>query len=400
MKILQISPKIPFPPDDGHKKSIFSVLKHLAMRGHTIDLLAYSHGINDPEIIGELEKYCRLIPVESGTEDSFTGALANIFEKAPYNFSKYRTKELEEKLIELFSKSEYDVVHVINAHLAWVIEIVNKYSKAKTILREENLELNIMKRFYERQSNPLVKLYSYSQYKKMKKYEPEICGKFDACVMISDIDKEQLLKLNSNANLFSVHIGIEEELFNLSKNEVIPNTLAAIGSLNWYPNLDGVNWFINSILPLIVERKNEVKFHLYGGGDKKKLMIPESVKNNIIIEGFIDDIWGSVLNKSLAIVPLRIGSGIRVKILEMLAAGENIISTSIGAEGIPLEKNHHLLIEDEPRKFAETILKFLNGEYDAEKLRSYGREFIKQNYTAEKTAEKFENIYLSLINKN
>jgi len=84
----------------------------------------------------------------------------------------------------------------------------------------------------------------------------------------------------------------------------------------------------------------------------------------------------------------------------MLAAGENIISTSIGAEGIPLEKNHHLLIEDEPRKFAETILKFLNGEYDAEKLRSYGREFIKQNYTAEKTAEKFENIYLSLINKN
>jgi len=124
-------------------------------------------------------------------------------------------------------------------------------------------------------------------------------------------------------------------------------------------------------LPLIVERKNEVKFHLYGGGDKKKLMIPESVKNNIIIEGFIDDIWGSVLNKSLAIVPLRIGSGIRVKILEMLAAGENIISTSIGAEGIPLEKNHHLLIEDEPRKFAETILKFLNGEYDAEKLRIY-----------------------------
>lgn len=400
MKILQISPKIPYPPDDGHKKSIFSVLKHLAKRGHQIDLLAYSHGKNDSEIITELEKYCRLIPVESSTENSIGGALTNIFQEAPYNFSKYRTKEFEEKLIELLSKNEYDIVHIINAHLAWVIEIVNKHSNAKTVLREENLELNIMRRFYERQSNPLIKFYSYIQYKKMKEYEPEICGKYDACVMISDIDKDQLLKLNPNANLFSVPIGIEEELFNLSKNEVMPNTLAAIGSLDWYPNLDGVNWFINSILPFIVERNSEVKFYLYGGGDSKKLMIPDSVKDNIIIEGFVDYIWSSVLNKSLAVVPLRIGSGIRVKILEMLAAGENIITTSIGAEGIPLEKDFHLLIEDEPLKFAETIIKYFNGEFDEEKLRSTGREFIKQNYTAEKTAERFENIYLSLINKN
>ncbi len=400
MKILQISPKLPYPPDDGHKKSIFSVLKYLAIRGHQIDLLAYSHGINDTEIIGELEKYCRLIPVESSTENTISGALANVFQKVPYNFSKYRTKELEEKLIELFSNNEYDIVHVINAHLAWVIEIVNKYSDSRTVLREENLELNIMKRFYERQSNPLIKFYSYLQYKKMKKYEPEICGKYDACVMISEIDKEQLSELNPNANLFSIPIGIEEELFNLSKNEVEPNSLAAIGSLDWYPNLDGVNWFINSIFPLVVESNSDVKFYLYGGGDRKKLIIPNSVKDNIIIEGFIDDIWGSVLNKSLAIVPLRIGSGIRVKILELLAAGENIITTSIGAEGIPVQKNHQLLIEDEPKKFADAILNYFNGDFDDEKLRINGREFIKQNYTAEKTAEKFENIYLSIINKN
>jgi glycosyltransferase involved in cell wall biosynthesis len=325
--------------------------------------------------------------------------LANIFQEVPYNFSKYRTKELEEKLINLLNGNEYDIVHVINAHLAWVIEIVNKYSDSRTVLREENLELNIMKRFYERQSNPLIKFYSYLQYKKMKVYEPEICGKYDACVMISEIDKEQLSELNPNANLFSIPIGIEEELFNLSKNEVEPNSLAAIGSLDWYPNLDGVNWFINSIFPLVVESNREVKFYLYGGGDREKLIIPNSVKDNIIIEGFIKDIWSSVLNKSLAVVPLRIGSGIRVKILELLAAGENIITTSIGAEGIPVQKNNQLLIEDEPKKFADAILNYFNGDFDDEKLRINGREFIKQNYTAEKTAEKFENIYLSIINK-
>ncbi|MCK9281432.1 MAG: glycosyltransferase family 4 protein [Melioribacteraceae bacterium] len=400
MKILQISPKIPYPPEDGHKKSIFTVLKYLSLRGHQIDLLAYSHDVSDPAIINEVEKYCRLISVESSTKNSVSGALTNLFQKMPYNFSKFRTKELEEKLIALLKDNEYDIVHVINAHLAWVIEIVKIYSKAKTVLREENLELNIMKRFYEKQSNPWIKFYSYIQYKKMKKYEPEICVKFDACVMISEIDKEHLEELNPRAKVFSIPIGIEEELFNLQKNEVVTNSLVAIGSLDWYPNLDGINWFINSVLPMIVEKNREAKLFIYGGGDSKKLLIPNSVKDNIIIEGFVDDIWSSVLSKSLAIVPIRIGSGIRVKILEMLAAGENIITTSIGAEGIPVKKDFHLLIEDKPIKFAETILRYFKGEFNSEQLRINGREFIKENYTAEKTAEKFETIYISLLNKN
>ncbi|MFA7288607.1 MAG: glycosyltransferase family 4 protein [Melioribacteraceae bacterium] len=395
-----ISPKIPCPPDDGHKKSIFNVLKYLSLREHQIDFLTYSHGVKEPSIINEVEKYCRLIPVESSTKNSIDGALTNLFQKEPYNFSKFRTKELEEKLIALLKENEYDIVHVINAHLAWVIGIVKKYSKAKTVLREENLELNIMKRFYEKQSNPLIKLYSYIQYKKMEKYEPEICGKFDACVMISEIDKGQLSELNPRAKVFSIPIGIEEELFKLSKIDVIPNTLVAIGSLDWYPNLDGINWFINTIFPLIIEKNSLVKLYLYGGGDYKKLLISESVKDYINIGGFVDDIWSSVLTKSLAVVPLRIGSGIRVKILEMLAAGQNIITTSIGAEGIPLKKNFHLLIEDEPIKFVETILTYFNGQFNSEEVRINGREFIKENYTAEKSAEKFENIYLSLLNKN
>jgi glycosyltransferase involved in cell wall biosynthesis len=393
MKILSISPKIPFPDNDGHTKSIFGLLKHLSMRGHQIDFVAYSQGKYDEKNINEIRKYATVHILNVLTQNRIDGIIKNLFSPVPYNISKYHRKVLKIFLQNYFKDNKVDIVHVTNAHMGWVVDEVRKLSKAKIVLRQENLELMIMKRYYKNQKNIFLKIYSWIQLKKFLKYEPSLCAKFDACVMMSKMDLDELIKYGSNIDAFVIPSGIESKLLSLKEDKIEPFSLYHYGSLEWYPNYDGVVWFINEILPDLVKEESKIKLYLYGNGISERLIIPEKLKEHIIVKGFIPDIWNEIKDKSLSIVPLRIGSGIRIKILELLASGKMVITTSLGKEGIPVEDNKHLLIADTADQFKEKILGYFNNDFNVERITSDGRELIKENYTWERIAERFEKLY-------
>jgi len=397
MKILQILPKIPYPPTDGHKKSMWGIIKHLSNKGHEIDIIAYKQNQNYEQYLKEINNFARLFVVDVHTKNKLSGAVINLFSNVPYNLSKYQTKEFENYLTSHLSKHNYDIIHITNAHMGWVIDIVREITKTPIVLREENFELTIMERYYKNQTNFLLKIYAYLQYKKFLEYEPALCSKFDKCIMMSREDELRLKELNPEAKTKVIPLGIDTELLNIERTEAEKYSLVHVGSLDWYPNYDGLKWFVNKIFPLVVKRSNEVKLYLYGGGITKNFYFPESVKGNIIVKGFVNNIWEDVKNKSLAVVPLRIGSGIRVKILEMLASGINVITTSLGKEGIPAEDEKELLIADAEEKFAEKIIDYFNGNYDKMNLTENGKKLIKENFLWDKVAEQFELTYKELI---
>jgi glycosyltransferase involved in cell wall biosynthesis len=396
MRLLFISPKIPYPPIDGHRKSIYGVIKHLSLRGHQIDLVAYaqSEKIQDYK---EIQKYCTLNILNISTPNSIKGMLINLFSPRPYNLWKYEKSELIEFIQEYFLTNKPDIVQITNSHMGWIVDTIRKYSDSPVVLREENLELMIMKRFYQSQKNPIIRFYSYLQYKKLLKYEPELCSKMNLNIMISKNDEAELLKLKSGVNSVTIPLGVDDHLFNLTKNKTEPCTLFHIGSLDWYPNLNGVNWFVDNVFGKVLEKFPQTKLYLYGGGNYESITRLNEFNKNIVLKGFVKDIWQEINDKQLSIVPLRIGGGIRVKILELCAAGSAVISTSIGVEGIPLRDEKEILVADDSTEFAQKIVNVFNGNYSLEAVTHNARKVIRENYDWNIIAERFEDEYIKLL---
>lgn len=281
--------------------------------------------------------------------------------------------------------------------MGWIVDTIRKFSDAPVILREENLELMIMKRFSQSQSNPLIKLYSYLQYKKLLRYEPKLCSKMNLNIMISKNDEAELQKLGPGVNTVTIPLGVDNHLFNIKKSKPEPFSLCHIGSLDWYPNLNGINWFINNVFERLVSNFPQTKLYLYGGGNYHLINRINDFNKNIVLKGFVEDIWQEINDKQLAVVPLRIGGGIRVKILELCAAGNAVISTSIGVEGIPLTDEKEILIADDPELFAQKIEKVFIDNYSLDEITENARKVIRENYDWNIIAERFEDQYNKLL---
>lgn len=397
MKILQIATQVPVPATDGGKLSIYGITKSLYERGHNIDFVCYLKNDSYDQSFKLLSKVCTPFILKVQTDNSLSGALFNLFSNIPYNASKYYKKELTKFLEKYFLDNNPDIIQIDHLFLGWAVKIIRKFTRAPVVLRSQNLEMNIMKRYYENKKNFLIKYYAKLQYKKFLEYEPLVCSNFDLCIMISNIDKKELLKFNPKVNVVSIPAGVDNTLLEIPKKEVIPYSLVHIGHTDWYPNYDALNWFINEVFHDLVREIPAMQLFIYGGGNTYKFPIPLSLKKNIRVIGFVENPWKELQDKALAVVPLRIGSGIRLKILELLSTGTNVITTSIGKEGIDVEHGKELLIADSKEEIFQKILEFFQGKYDVVKLRENGKKLIAENYTWSGIAAKFEKVYDELI---
>lgn len=399
MKILQIAPQIPYPVNDGGRISIFGITKYLSLRGHDIDFVAYRKNVDSQKATAALLDFCTPIFLEVKTDNSILGAVSNLFSSTPYNISKFIRKEMKSFLLDYLSKSRPDIIHVDHLHMAWVIEIIRGLNPdIPVVLREHNFETSIMKRYSENQKNIFLSFYARIQYHKLKKYESSICEKFDLCIMISSEDEKKLVNLNKKIKTAVIPAGVDVNLFAAPKNESkIKNSICHVGPLSWYPNLDGLQWFVDSVLPGLLKKAPGIKLFVFGS-HTKLLSVPESLVESIEILGYVEDLWEHLSKMELAIVPLRIGGGIRIKVLEMMAFGINIISTPVGTEGIPVVNEKHFLITETESGFAEKIADFFNGKYNASLMKSESRKIILENFTWEIVSEKFEISYQKIIN--
>lgn len=399
MKILQISPQVTLPLTDGAKLSIFGITQSLFEKGHQVDFVCYRKHFDSEKSISLLKEYCTPYILDVQTDNNFIDALKNLFSSIPYNTSKYIRKELDDFLIEYFKRNNPDIIQIEHLHLGWVVDRIRKLTKAPIILRQQNYETMIMKRFGDNAKNLLLKLFAKIQYFKMKKYEARLCEKFDKVVMISYEDEKRLKMYNPKIKSTTIPAGVKKELLNF--NSTTPkekNSIFHIGNLEWFPNIDSIKYFINEILPIVKDTIPDVKFYIYGGNLPNNVKIPEKVRNNIIEKGFVEDLWHEVANKSLAVVPLRIGSGMRLKIVELMAAGHVVLSTPIGAEGLAVTNKKEILIENNTVEFANTIIQFLNNKYDRHYIVNNARKFIYNNYTWDKITNQFIDLYENLLN--
>ena len=398
MRILQLSPRVPFPLTDGGALGIFNITKNLAALGHEVHMVALSRtGIEETD---ELERSCTLSVVQADTRTTRTGALAALFSRMPYTIKKYWQSHVARRILEIATEGKFDLVHADHLHMARYGQLVSDELGIPLAIREHNFESTIVERFYQNQRNPLLRAYGYLEYKKLARYEKNMCGKADLNVMITEEDQSRLRSMDSAVKTVVVPAGVDIDFFRPARSipgdDPVPElSILSVASMDWFPNVDAVLWFCDEVLPKILETHPSAVFQIVGRG------VPDAVRakasDNVKIIGFVDDVRDYMERALVMVVPLRIGGGMRLKILNALAMAKAVVSTPIGCEGIAVEDGVNISVAEEGAEFATRVSELLSDAALREKMGGSGLAFVRESHTWPKLIADLESEYTRLI---
>ncbi len=325
------------------------------------------------------------------------GALTNLLSSKSYFVSRFYFKEFEESLITLLQKNTFDVIQLEGVFMGVYLPTIRKYSKAKLVLRAHNVEHFIWNRHVFLESNSLKKAYFKLQNKRLKRFEISVFKNVDAIVTITSVDATAIKKLGCTKPIFTSITGVNIEEYQKEKNiKKRKKTLFYFGSMDWLPNNEAVFWFLNNCWEKVHKAVPEAKFVVAGRGmpaSIKKLIAP-----NLLLVENVPNAFDFYQKHEIMIVPLWSGSGIRIKIIEGMAHGKAIVSTSIGAEGIGYTHNKNILIADTADDFSEAVTGLLLNANKREQLEIEASSFANENFDNTRVVGKLIEFYKSILN--
>lgn len=398
MNILQLCSKVPFPPKDGGSIAMDILTQGLIKAGNKVDVLAINTSKHFTDINNVDENYKKITNYQLvfiDTEVKPLDAFLNLFTSKSYNVIRFYSKSFENVLIECLQKNVYDIIQLETLWVAPYLPTIRKYSKAKVVLRSQNIEFMIWERLAIDTKNPLKKWYLKLLAKRLKTYEYKVLNSFDAILTITEIDSNNYKKMGCTIPIYHVPFGIDLQNYKIDKSELVKPSVFHIGAMDWRPNADGINWFLKSIWLKVVEQNKTTKLFLAGRN------MPEWLLNfkmeNVVIEGEVANSHQFINSKSIMIVPLNSGGGMRVKIIEGMAFGKTIISTAIGAEGIDYTNNTDLIIANTEQEFVDAILKCINNQDFADLLGENARKLAETKYDNQLICNKLTDFYSNLM---
>jgi polysaccharide biosynthesis protein PslH len=383
---------------DGESIAVTSMSKALVEEGCVVTLLAMNttkHYTDVSTLPSDFDHYDAIYEVEVNNRLNPVTAFFNLFSSESYHVSRFISVDFKNKLIEILSNQEFDVVQLETLYLTPYIEIIRKYSKAIITMRSHNIEFEIWERIANNTVSKPKKWYINHLSTKLKNYELENLNQYDYLIAVSDRDLKKFKKLGYKNGAMSSPIGLELKNYKICQKKPA-NHICFIGSLDWRPNIEGVEWFITNVWPKLSLECPTLEFHIAGRNSPKTLKT--NVNTRIYVHGEVPSAIDFINNYGTMIVPLFSGSGTRVKILEAMALGKTIVTTTIGTEGIEAKTDHHLLIADTPDEFITQIRKAIDSENLRAKLGLNSLEFVKQ-YDHNENAKILIAKYNQLINE-
>ncbi|HTA62588.1 MAG TPA: glycosyltransferase family 4 protein [Bacteroidia bacterium] len=397
MRLLQLTNKPPYPPNDGSSIAVYNMSCGLINNQVDLTLLCINtkkHFKADGEVDTEFTRNSNYQSVYQDTNVTVFGAACNLFSSQSYFVSRFYFAAFEEKLISILKEKEFDVIQLESIFLGNYISIIKKYSKAKITVRTHNAEHLIWERMIANEGNLVKKKYLSLQTKRLKKFEKNILQSVDAIVTITDIDK-QYFKLWGITTPFHVSpTGIQLPQYQVNHTEELPNSVFHFGSMDWMPNEEAVLWFINNVWDKVLAKVPQAKFYVIGRGMGDKIL--SLSKPNVVVIGKIQNAEKVYHHYSVMVVPLLSGSGMRIKMIEGMAYGKPIVSTTIGAEGIAVVVNKTCLLADNATDFANDVIEILNNEAKKKSLQSEARNFIEQHFENTSLVKQLVNFYQTL----
>lgn len=356
MQILQVCLKPPYPKVDGGCIAIAAMTESLLMAGHSVKVLSmatHKHPFNPSKIPSDVLNKTKMETVDIDTRIKPLEAFLNLFSSESYNIKRFYSKLFELQLTKVLEENDFDIIHLESIYCTPYIKTFHKYSKAKIVVRAHNIEFEIWKQLGIQEENPLKRWYFNLLSKRLKSYESDVLKKVDAIVAITSEDESEMRKLGVDVPIQTIPIGIDVDSIKTAPLKSAPLHLYHLGAMDWHPNIEGVIWFLNKVWPQVESTFPDVLCSLAGRKMPANLLSRSNEK--LLIEEEIPSISAYTSDKNVAIIPLLSGSGMRVKIVEALALGKVVISTSLGATGIPFEDGKNILIANSPSEIIEKI---------------------------------------------
>jgi sugar transferase (PEP-CTERM/EpsH1 system associated) len=394
MKLLWLNAGLLLPLDKGGKLRTWHVMRHLAAR-HDITYLSFEDASQTEadrfgmrEVCSSLETVPRT-DTTKGTLRFYTEAAGYVVNPAPYAVAKYDSAAYRARLRELLATGAFDAV--ICDFLPPVINLPERLP-CPAILFTHNVEAEIWRRHVEQAANPVSRYLMTQQWRRMLRFEARALARFDLVLAVSEADGRTFSRLYPNSLRAPVHVvqtGVETDYFTPPATEPERAHMVFTGSMDWLPNEDGMTYFCREILPKIRQAEPEATLSIIGRTPtpavRKLAEIP-----GVEVTGRVDDVRPHIARGAVYVVPLRIGGGTRLKIFEAMSMAKAVVSTTVGAEGLPVTNGRDIDIADEPSRFAHAVVHLIRDTEARRTIETAARRLVVERYDWSAVALDFE----------
>ncbi len=399
IRVLQLTYRVPFPPTDGGAIGIYNITKGLFENGCKIDLVA----INTPKHSqpkDAMAAFSRQFDVFVDTTISKKALFKNLLlSKIPYNVERFVNEDVANTLKQLLSENHYDFIQIEGAFVVYYIDLIKKLTDVPILVRTHNIEYIIWQRLASNESNIFKKWFFNLLAKRLKKFEQKYYNKADAIAAITAEDEQRLKEMGVDVPIQIIPAGVELKKYEHSEAiDREEHSLFSISALDWMPNIEGLDWFLKNVWPEVHRTNPKCTFHVAGKATPDKYMkmqIP-----NVFFHGFVDDAELFKQKYQLMLVPLLSGGGMRIKIIEGMAAKKCILSTTVGAEGIICENHKDIIIADTPEEWIHAIHHLLSNSNKIEEVSEAALKTVSENYENKTVTKKYIDLYCSCTSSN
>ncbi|MDI1261204.1 glycosyltransferase [Aquabacterium sp.] len=397
-KILWIKADPLYPLDSGGKIRTFQMLKEWHTRHDITYLALFPQGM--PQAAKEhaltYSSKQTWVPWQDQPKSSLKfkiSALKNLFfSKDPYVIDKYRSAKATQEIAALEKKNNYDIV--IADFLSMTPNILDSgISPSKIIVFQHNVESQIWKRHFESAKNILLKTYMRIQWKRYHRFEQETCAKFKGVIAVSEDDA---LRFQDEFKLRNVlgHVptGVNTEFFSEIEYAPEPKHIVFLGSMDWMPNIDGILEFTKNVYPLIKNQCPDVRLTIIGRNPTPAIVALSALDPSIKVTGTVDDVRPYMSKATVSVVPLRVGGGTRIKIFEAMAMGIPVVSSTIGAEGLPVQDGVNIHVADDANIFSQRVLALLQNPPTARAMGDAGKHMVSEKFSWRTAVDQFDQL--------
>ncbi|MGE5569246.1 MAG: glycosyltransferase family 4 protein [Rhodospirillales bacterium] len=391
MKILWAGPNFLHPTTKGGQIRTLGILRQLSRR-HEVHYVAFEDPAH-PDAPAAAREYCaRAYPIRHAVADKrslrFAAEAAGaLFSRLPLAVSRFESHALRRKIEELLDRESFD--RMVVDFLAMAPSCPDL---GRSVLFQHNVETMIWRRRAEHARGALSKMYLDLQAKRMFEYEREVCRAAGHIIAVSRADAELMRRMFGDVRVTEVPTGVDIEYFERPAFVRPGAELVFVGSMDWFPNVDGVIHFVEEVLPLIRRRRPEARFAIVGRKPPESILKLGHTVPGVVVTGTVKDVRPYLWAASVSVVPLRIGGGTRLKIYESMAAGTPVVSTTVGAEGLEVHPPDDIRIADDPQDFAAHCLDLLEDERQRRQMAARALETVRANYSWERVAELFARV--------
>lgn len=399
MKILQLCKKFPYPLKDGEAIAVTYLAKALHELGAELTLLSMNttkHYFDRSTLPDDFDHYQAIHLVDVDNRVKAKAAFLNLFTKESYHIARFVSKEFEAQLITLLQATAYDIIQLETLYLAPYMEVIRQYSSAKIVMRSHNVEHEIWKRVTNNTKLGPKKFYLHLLTSRLKRFELEQLNSYDLLVAITARDLEFFERLGATIPSHVTPIGLDLEDYTYQAQVLTASpSFCFIGSLDWMPNTEGIEWILEDVWPKVLAQQPNAQLHIAGRNTPAAWL--EQTWPNVHIHGEVPSATEFIQAHEVMLVPLFSGSGMRVKILEGMALGKVVVSTSLGLEGIAATDGKEVLVANTVDEFVKALVHCHQVPQELPAMGAAAVHFLQEHYDNVRVAQQLLNRYQELL---